>query len=48
MKARKLFAALGVGLILACCTMTYMLVDVTLFHESRSSKSNVNDVSFIS
>ncbi|OXU30485.1 hypothetical protein TSAR_013555 [Trichomalopsis sarcophagae] len=43
MKARKLFAALGAGLILACCVMIYLMLDVTLFPQSRGSKSNVKD-----
>lgn len=47
MKARKLFAALGAGLILACCVMIYLMLDVTLFPQSRGSKSNVKDVSIL-
>ncbi|XP_058802028.1 alpha-mannosidase 2 [Phymastichus coffea] len=40
MKARKLFAVLGAGLILACCVMIYLMLDVTLFPQ-RDTKSDV-------
>lgn len=45
MKARKLFAALGVGLILACCIMIYLMLDITLLSQNRDSKNVFKDVS---
>ncbi|KAL7296620.1 hypothetical protein TKK_0010040 [Trichogramma kaykai] len=43
MKARKLFAALGAGMIFACCIMIYLMLDVTLFPQGRNAKSDVKD-----
>lgn len=46
MKTRKAFAVLGTGLILACCVMIYLMLDVTLFPYGHEINS-VNEVSFL-
>lgn len=46
MRTRKTIAILGVGLILACCVMIYLMMDLTLFPPGQDSKLSVNDVSY--
>ena len=45
MKTRKTVAILGAGLILACCVMIYLMLDVTLFPLGHNFKTSVKDVS---
>jgi len=46
MRTRKTIAILGVGLILACCIMIYLMMDLTLFPSGQNSKFSMNDVSY--
>jgi len=46
MRTRKTIAILGVGLILACCIMIYLMMDLTLFPPGQNSKFSMNDVSY--
>lgn len=47
MRTRKTIAVLGVGLILACCVMIYLMMDLIFFSPSdQGSKLFMNDVSF--
>ncbi|XP_014204163.1 alpha-mannosidase 2 [Copidosoma floridanum] len=43
MKAKKLFAALGAGLLVACCIMIYLILDVTFLPQNRGTKTNFQD-----
>ncbi|XP_015433271.1 PREDICTED: alpha-mannosidase 2 [Dufourea novaeangliae] len=43
MKTRKIFAILGAGLILACCVMMYLMMDLALFPPGQGAKLSVND-----
>ena len=43
MRTRKTFAILGAGLILACCVMIYLMMDLALFPSGQGSKLSVND-----
>ncbi|XP_076234438.1 alpha-mannosidase 2 isoform X1 [Calliopsis andreniformis] len=43
MRTRKTFAILGAGLILACCVMIYLMMDLTLFPPGQGSKLSMND-----
>lgn len=43
MRTRKTIAILGVGLILACCAMIYLMMDLTLFPPGQDSKLSIND-----
>ncbi|XP_076638060.1 alpha-mannosidase 2 [Colletes latitarsis] len=43
MRTRKTFAILGAGLILACCIMIYLMMDLALFPPGQASKLSVND-----
>lgn len=45
MRTRKTIAILGVGLILACCVMIYLMMDLTLFPPGQGQKLSINDVS---
>lgn len=47
MRTRKTFAILGAGLILACCVMIYLMMDLALFPSGQGSKLSVNDVSLL-
>lgn len=44
MRTRKTIAILGVGLILACCVMIYLMMDLTLFPPGQGPKLSINDV----
>lgn len=41
----RTMAILGVGLILACCVMIYLMMDLTLFPPGQDAKLSMNDVS---
>ncbi|XP_031825591.1 alpha-mannosidase 2 [Nomia melanderi] len=43
MRTRKTFAILGAGLILACCVMIYLMMDLALFPPGQGPKLSVND-----
>ncbi|KAG7204018.1 hypothetical protein KM043_001880 [Ampulex compressa] len=43
MKARKIVAILGAGLILACCVMIYLMMDLTFFPPGQGNKLSIND-----
>lgn len=43
MRTRKTFAILGAGLIVACCIMIYLMMDLTLFPHGQESKLSVNN-----
>ncbi|OAD56881.1 Alpha-mannosidase 2 [Eufriesea mexicana] len=43
MRIRKTLAILSTGLILACCILTYLIMDLTLFSPGQGSKLSVND-----
>lgn len=45
MRTRKTLAILGAGLILICCIMMYLMMDLALFPTGQGSKLSVNDVS---
>lgn len=47
MRIRKTLAILSTGLILACCILTYLIMDLTLFSPGQGSKLSVNDVSLL-
>lgn len=47
MRIRKTFAALGAGLMLACCVMIYLMLDVTLFPHGHDLKNSINEVSHL-
>lgn len=44
MRTRKTLAILGAGLILACCVMIYLMLDLTLFPQDHVAKLNVKNV----
>lgn len=44
MKIRKIIAALVAGLLIACCVMIYLMLDVTLFPLGHEFKNSVKDV----
>lgn len=46
MRTRRTIAILGVGLILACCVMIYLMMDLTLFPPGQDSKLSINNVSY--
>jgi len=46
MRTRKTIAILGVGLILACCVMIYLMMDLTLFPPGQGSKLSMSNVSY--
>lgn len=46
MRTRKTLAIISAGLILACCVMIYLIMDLTLFPPGQGSKLSVNDVSY--
>lgn len=43
MRTRKTLAIISAGLILACCVMIYLIMDLTLFPPGQGSKLSVND-----
>lgn len=43
MKIRKIIAALVAGLLIACCVMIYLMLDVTLFPLGHEFKNSVKD-----
>lgn len=43
MRTRRTIAILGVGLILACCVMIYLMMDLTLFPPGQDSKLSINN-----
>lgn len=45
MRTRKILAFLSAGLILACCIMMYLIMDLTIFPPGQGSKLSVKDVS---
>lgn len=45
MRTRKTLAILSAGLILACCGMLYIIMDLTFFPPGQGSKLSINDVS---
>lgn len=47
MRTRKTIAILGVGLILACCVMIYLMMDLTLFPPGQGPKLSINDVCYV-
>lgn len=45
MRTRRTIAILGVGLILACCVMIYLMMDLTLLPPGQGPKLSMSDVS---
>ncbi|XP_015178197.1 PREDICTED: alpha-mannosidase 2 [Polistes dominula] len=43
MKTRKTLAILGAGLILACCLMTYLMMDLTFFPPGQDTKLSMHN-----
>lgn len=45
MRTRRTIAILGVGLILACCVMIYLMMDLTLLPSGQGPKLSMSNVS---
>jgi len=46
MRTRKTIAILGAGLILACCAMIYLMMDLTLLPPGQGPKLSMSNVSY--
>lgn len=47
MRTRKTLAILSAGLILACCGMLYIIMDLTFFPPGQGSKLSINDEKYL-